>query len=291
LQSANLCTKIIRIAKRDIMQKSCPKISLRFAFAIVSIPIILACSLANTPTLQTSSTLPAATETQSGIPYFASPIRLIIPSGLAISASTDTIDVVTDQTGTSLDVAPAHLQIALHSYPLESSFHVPQIFVYPAPDYAAANQKAAESIKRLQGILASPNAQYTNDVLPYIPFMNAGQVFAAQEKILQFNGGSGLRIVTQYSSDVSPINNGGLFYHFEGLTNDGKYYIVAILPTNLSFLPVDNDPNSAVPSDGIAFPKTNAAGSDFENYFKQVTDQINATAPDQFNPSLIRWMH
>ena len=286
LQSPNLCTKIIRIAKRDMMQKSCPKISLRFVFAIVSIPIILACSLANTSTLQTPPTLSAATETPSGIPFFASPIRLIIPSGLAISASTDMIDVVTDQTGTSWDVAPAHLQITLHSYLLESSFHVPQIFVYPAQDYAVVNQKAAESIKRLKGILASPNAQYTDDVLPYIPFINAGQVFAAQEKILQFNGGSGLRIVTQYASDVSPINNGGLFYHFEGLTNDGKYYIVAILPTNLPFLPVDNNPNSPVPSGGIAFPHNNASGSDFENYFKQVTNRITSTASDQFNPPM-----
>jgi len=269
------------------MQKSCPKISLRFVFAIVSFPIILACSLADMFTLQTPPTLPVtATGAPSGIPFFASPIRLIIPSGLAITASTDTIDVVTDQTGTSLDIAPAHLQITLHSYPLESSFHVPQIFVYPAPDYAAVNQRAAESIKRLQGILASPNAQYSNDVLPYIPFIDAGQVFATQEKVLQFNGGSGIRVITQYASDVSPINNGGLFYHFEGLTSDGKYYIVAILPVNLSFLPTDNNPDSPVPPSGIAFPQNNARGSDFENYFKQVTDQINATAPDQFNPSL-----
>ena len=148
------------------------------------------------------------------------------------------------------------------------------------------NQKAAESIKRLQVILANPNTQYTNDFLPYIPFIDAGQVFAAQEKILPFNGGSGLRIVTQYASDVSPINNGGLFYHFEGLTSDGKYYIVAILPVNLSFLPADNNPDSPVPSGGIAFPQNNASGTDFENYFKQVTSQIDATAPDQFNPSL-----
>ncbi len=246
-----------------------------------------ACSSINAPAAQISSTLPVtATGAQSGIPFIASPIRLVIPNGLAISASTDLIDIVTDQTGISWDVAPAHLQITLHNYSLESSFQVPQIFVYPAPDYAAANQKAAESIKRLQVILASPNTQYTNDVLPTIPFINAGQVLAAQEKVLPFNGGSGLRIVTQYASDVSPINNGGLFYHFEGLTSDGKYYIVAILPVNLSFLPADNNPASPVPSSGIAFPQNNASGSDFENYFKQITNQINSTAPNQFSPTL-----
>jgi len=262
------------------------KLSLRFIFAILSIPIFLACSLGNASTLPTSSTLSTATETQSGIPFFTSPIRLVIPNGLASSASTETIDVVSDQTGMSWDVAPAHWQITLHGYSLVSSSQVPQIFIYPAPDYAAVNQKAAESIKRLQVILASPNAQYTNDVLPYVPFIDAGQVFAAQKKTLLFNGGSGVRVVTQYASDVSPINNGGLFYHFEGLTNDGKYYIIAILPINLSFLPADNNPDSPVPSGGIAFPPNNASGSDFESYFKQVTFQIASTAPDQFNPSL-----
>ncbi len=193
--------------------------------------------------------------------------------------------MATDQSGAPWDIAPAHLQLTLQGYPLNSSFHVPQIFVYPAAEYAAANPAAAESMKRLKVILSNPGAPYANDTLPYVPFFNAGQVFAAQEKVIQFNGGSGIRIVTQYAQDVSPINNGGLFYHFEGLTSDGKYYIVAILPISLPFLPVDNNPNSPVPSGGIPFPQNNAPGSSFENYFKQITDLINAAAPDQFNPS------
>ena len=231
------------------------KVILRLIIIFISIPIILACSLDHVSAPTTSPTLSVAVETQSGIQFIASPIRLIIPNNLAISARADLIDAVTDQTGMSLDVAPAHVQITLQSYSLESSFQVPQIFVYPAPGYAAVNQKAAESIKRLQVILANPNMQYFNDVLPVIPFLNAGQVFSAQEKIIPFNGGSGIRIVTQYSSDVSPINNGGLFYHFEGLTSDDKYYIVAILPVNISFLPADNNPGSPCHPAALLFHK------------------------------------
>jgi hypothetical protein len=204
-----------------------------------------------------------------------------------MGASAETIDVITDQTGASWDVAPAHLELTLQGYPPNASFHVPQIFVYPAQQYATANQSAAESIRRLQAVLSKPDSQYTNDVLPYVPFFNAGQVFAAQEKVIHFSGGSGFRIVTQYAQDVSPINNGGLFYHFEGLTSDGRFYIVAILPTNLPFLPVDNNPASPVPTGGIPFPQNNAPGSSFENYFKQITDLINNSSPDQFTPSLI----
>ena len=249
--------------------------------------LTLSCGVINASDLKTSSTLPVtATETPSGIPFFASPIKLVIPASLASSASTETIDVVTDQTGESWDVAPAHWQITLHGYSLVSSSQVPQIFFYPAPDYAAVNPKAAESIKRLQVILANPNMQYTNDALPYIPFINAGQVFAAQEKVISFNGGSGIRVVTQYASDVSPINNGGLFYHFEGLTSEGKYYIIAILPINIPFLPLDNNPSSPPPSGGIPFPQNNAPGSSFENYFSQITDLINHSSADQFTPSI-----
>jgi len=264
-----------------------PRFLFRTLAVLVSLQGILACSLFTAQGTQTPSTLPASPgPTQNGIPIFASPIRLALPNGLSTSATAETIDVATDQTGAPWDAAPAHLQLTLHGYPPNSSFHVPQIFVYPAQQYAAANQSAAESMKRLQAILSKPDAQYTNDVLPYVPFFNAGQVFAAQEKIINFKGGSGIRIVTQYASDVSPINNGGLFYHFEGLTSDGKFYIVAILPTSLSSLPVDNNPGSSVPTGGILFPQNDASGSGFENYFKQVTDLVNNSPAEGFNPPL-----
>ena len=253
-----------------------PRLLFRSLAILISLQGILACNLFSV----------SGASTQIGIPIFASPIRLILPGDLASGVTAETIDVATDQTGVSWDVAPAHLQLTLQGYPLNSSFLVPQIFVYPAPEYAAANQSAAESMKRLQAILSKPDAQYTNDVLPYVPFFNAGQVFAAQEKIINFKGGSGIRIVTQYASDVSPINNGGLFYHFEGLTSDGKFYIVTILPTSLPTLPVDNNPRSPVPSGGIPFPQNDAAGASFENYFKQVTDLVNSSSANEFNPPL-----
>jgi hypothetical protein len=249
--------------------------------------LTLACSLFNAPAARTSSTLSAAaTPTEGGISFFASPIKMVIPAGLAISASAEPIDVVADQSGAPWEVAPAHLQVTLQGYPSNNSFHVPQFFVYPAHDYVVANAGAAESIKRLQAVLSNPGAQYTNDQLPRAPFFNAAQVIATQEKVIPFNGGSGVRVVTQYAQDVSPINNGGLFYHFEGLTSDGRYYIVAILPLHLPFLPADNNLASSVPPGGIAFPANNASGPDFENYFKQITDQINAAPSDQFDPSL-----
>ena len=263
------------------------RVLLRLMPGMGLLAVVLACSMVSASGSQsTSAPRNVPTIAQNGISIFASPIRMVIPDELGAGATAETIDVVTDQTGAPWDVAPAHLQLTLQGYSVQNTFHVPQFFVYPAQEYAAANQRAAGSIQRLQAILESPNSQFANDMLPYVPFFNAGQVFAAQEKVMHFNNGSGLRVITQYGQDVSPISNSGLLYHFEGLTTDGKYYLVAILPTNLPFLPADNNPASSVSSGGVPFPPNDASGSSFDNYYKQVGELIDGASEAQFNPPL-----
>lgn len=257
----------------------------RTGLVAASLLVILGCNLGRAPAatpIASSAASPAA----PGIPIAATPIRFSIPDALAAGATAETIDVVTDQTGAPWDIAPAHLQLTLQGYALGSSFHVPQLFVYPAQQYAAMNPAAAESLKRLQAVLAAQGSTFSPETLPRVPFFNAGQVFAAQTKVMHFAGGSGVRFVTQYAQDVSPINNAGLFYHFQGLSDDGKYYIIAVLPVNLPFLAADSNPASAVPSGGLPFPSASASGSDYESYYRQAAARIDAAPPAQFTPPL-----
>src|SRR5512142_1464788 len=173
--------------------------------------VILGCNLGRAPAptpIASSAASPAA----PGIPIAATPIRFSIPDALAAGATAETIDVVTDQTGAAWDIAPAHLQLTLQGYAIGSSFHVPQLFVYPAQQYASMNPAAAESLKRLQAVPANSGGSYDQASLPRVPFFNAGQAIAAQQKVIHFSGGSGVRFITQYAQDVSPINNSGLFY-------------------------------------------------------------------------------
>lgn len=256
--------------------------SARVLVATAALLTALACNLAGTPAGQA----PAAATSPGGIPVFATPIRLTIPDGLASGVTAETIDVVTDQTGAPWDVAPPHLQLTFQGYALQGSFHVPQLFVYPAQQYASMNPAAAESLKRLQAVLAQPGTGHDQDGLPRVPFFNAGQVIAAQQKVIHFSGGSGLRFITQYAQDVSPVNNSGLFYLFEGLSEDGKYYLIGVLPVNLPFLPADSQPDAAVPAGGVPFPSGAAAGSSYQEYFAQITGRIEAARGDQFTPAL-----
>jgi hypothetical protein len=117
-------------------------------------------------------------------------------------------------------------------------------------------------------------------------------MFSAQAKVIGFNGGTGAREITQYGQAVGPASNGGTFYHFQGLTSDGKYYVIAILPIGASFLLPANqlsgdDPNAALPADGVPFPGyTSMNPADYEEYFQAVVDKLNAATPDAFTPSL-----
>jgi len=70
-----------------------------------------------------------------------------------------------------------------------------------------------------------------------------------------------------------------LFYYFHGITNDGNYYVQVVLPIQAPFLAPDNNPNSPLPQNGIPFHGD-------QSYFSAVEQQLNATPPNQFSPSL-----
>jgi hypothetical protein len=265
---------------------------------------ILACSslpVASPPTLNVATVVAATLQSigvptavsaptqapSSGIPFASAGISLVIPEGLASGATSETVPEVTDQGGAPWEVAPAFTRLTLQAYPLQGKFFQPQIMVYPAPQYAAVGTGAAISIQRLQAILSSSSPSLGNDVLPRLPYANADQIIGAQPVVIPFNGGSGVRVLAEYAQAFSTINNQELFYHFQGLTSDGKYYIVTTLPVNAAFLAAESDPSSAVPSDGIPFPGLDASQpSAIMSYYQAVSDLLNTTAPEAFQPSL-----
>lgn len=182
------------------------------------------------------------------------------------------------------EITPGHIVLTLDDYTLKNTFHAPRIYVFPAQEYAALFEGAQESLNRLQNILAAPNAPVTPETLPFIPFFNAGAQFSAQIQRIAFQNGAGVRFLTQYGQDVGPINNQAMFYQFQGLTDDGKFYLIAILPANHPTLPPDY--TSMTPPGGIPFPDYNDPNADFMGYYEQITKLIDASAANAFIPSI-----
>lgn len=278
--------------------------------AALALVVILACApfglapQANQPGLETivAATMQALLPTQaqqaplsaetpaapspvfSGTPLQFANLSLTIPPGLAVGGSGAQIPPAGGEDVEPWGVTPGHTELTLSGYALPDRFHEPKIYVYPAQGFAALNHGAADNILRLQTILADPNAPLSEDKIPFVPFFNAGAVFTAQAKVIPFQNGLGVRMLTQYAQSVVQVNNHEMFYHFQGLTNDGQTYVIVILPASAPFLAEDRE--APAPAEGISFPGYEDPNADYGAYYQQVIAKLDAASPQTFTPSL-----
>ena len=223
---------------------------------------------------------PAATPVR-GIPVSHEYASFVIPDGLASGASTATMTAVETNSTAPWDVAPTHLRFTLSDYALPDTFHEPRLFVYPADEFAQSNPTAAEQIERLKRILAG--SALMRETLPTVPFFNASPLIAANIYLIPFQNGQGVRSLTQYAQYAAPINNRELFYHFQGLTDDNRYYVIAILPVTAPILAADEKVEAPVPEGGVDIPP-NVGPNDV--YYASVMQRLNALASNDYTPAL-----
>jgi hypothetical protein len=264
--------------------------------ATTVVPLISSPSVPAPTEVLPTSTVPPPTQT---LDPNAKAIRFdhvsfVIPALIAQSAASKVKPAVTANKKQPWLVAPQYIRVTFSSYHAPKGSYVPpQILIYPAQDYAAVNSSAAMSLQKLRTILVNPSMPVTNDSLPWLPNTPGEQSIAAQMKIIPFKNGSGIRSLTQYdifldpvvTAPGDPIVNRLLFYHFEGLSSDGKTYIVVTLPLKSAILADDPNPNALVPAGGIPYPGLGTDIAHFD-YFKAVTDGLNSQDPDSFSPSL-----
>ncbi|PWB71874.1 MAG: hypothetical protein C3F07_13035 [Anaerolineales bacterium] len=226
------------------------------------------------------------TKTFEGLQVMVAPVSFVLPPGLANGVSGEQFPPTEGQDLPYWELTPGHVEIKLEGYALQNRFHEPKVYAYPAGAYAEMFPGAFESIRRLDNILYAPGGPTLNDELPTVPFFNAAQVFAANIQLISFQNGGGVRFVTEYSQYFATINNTDLFYHFEGVTRDGAYYIVAILPVSAPVLAETSDYAATVPAGGIAPPDINDPNANWKGYYDSVQTLLNNTSPESFQPAL-----
>ncbi|HNB40745.1 MAG TPA: hypothetical protein PKJ84_08555 [Anaerolineales bacterium] len=234
---------------------------------------------------QQAANNPAATSQPeaTGISVSFQNVQFVIPEGLASGASSEVIPAADEASGGPWGVAPEYIEFVLMDYSPRDEFRPPVIRIYPAQEYAAVNSWAQSSLAKLQGILASPSMPLTNENLPTIPFNGAAaQQYAAQAKIISFANGSGVRMTSQYAQFPGPILKDGSYYHYEGLTNDGKYMVAIMVPVTLPIQATAENPSA----DGVVYPSDISDTIALDAYFQGVTDLLNAATPDSFQPNL-----
>jgi len=228
--------------------------------------------------------VPTATQQPSGIPVSFQNVSFVIPEGLASGATSELIPAVDESAGGPWGVAPEYISFTLTDYTgRQDEFFKAVVNIYPAAEYTSVNSWAASSTTRLQALLASPATPLTNDNLSTVPFNGAAaQQYAAKAKFIAFNGGNGVSMISQYAQFPGPILKDNSFYHYEGLTSDGKYLVAVLFPLNLPLQSTVENPNA----DGIIHPDDISDTAALTAYYQGITDKLNAASADSFQPSL-----
>lgn len=214
-------------------------------------------------------------------------LSFFLPQGVASGASGNHAMRNDSEDTAWWQKTPGHLQVILGDYyVLQGNIHQPQIYIYPTQAYAEMVPTVFESLHRLYNILGVTEALIEADQLPVVPFFNAKQDFASNIQVISFQNGSGVRFLTHYSQYPALVNNQELFYQFQGVTSNGAYYIIAILPINAPFLSENSEIALNTPMDGINYPDTDSPNPTWNDYFTAVTELSNTTSPGSFTPTI-----
>lgn len=121
---------------------------------------------------------------------------------------------------------PRHLQFSVGA---TDDLAAPQIYVFPVEEYRALSPIAAQQIDSLTRLLVAQPAE-VNGSLPLLPMLGAIASFQTAPTYFDFRNGSGLSYVVRVDHDHSLQTGETLYYTFQGMTANGKYYVAAFFP-------------------------------------------------------------
>ncbi len=195
-------------------------------------------------------------------------VQLILPEGLAQNQASSIMPAETS--GTPRDIQVSYTKIDLLGYTLSNTSSQASIYVFPTEGFS----NAADTIANLKDVMAL-HPQDVNS-MPYLPLVGTVQMLHAQVKYLDFGSGSGVRYLTQYSSGLVPVTSQDLFYTFQGLTADGKYYVSVVMPVA----------NNALPATKEDYDMAGLVGEKYMQYIGTVSSQLEAQPDSTFTPTL-----
>ena len=163
-------------------------------------------------------------------------------------------------------------------YPAHSTICIIPLRDASVADFAKSYPYIHEAATKLRKLLAKRPAKFKfNDELGDLPFNNSAGSVQSKVQYLDFKTGKGVLFLTQYSQDVQAtrLNNEELTCNFQGLTNDGKYYVAARFAITHPSLPKGIDSTKPPPPQDLK-------GS----YLKREERLLNSFPDKSFQPSL-----
>lgn len=205
-------------------------------------------------------------------------VRFSYSPMLAANVSVETVPASPESNDTPYwDQFPEHLKFTFNGYLLANTFHEAHVWVYPVQGLQQKSEGATMVIAELRQVLT--NRPQAPESLPMLPIFNAAQLLRVQVSYLRFGSGQGVRYLSQYAQYAAPINNKELFYTFQGITDDGRYYVAAVMPISHPNLPADAE-TFMQGKDWNQFSEV------YQPYVQEMARELNGFDGESFSPSL-----
>ena len=175
-------------------------------------------------------------------------------------------------------IYPTHTELTIQHYPLTHTQFPPQIWIYPVSRFSELLPNIIPPlVYDLERLITG--STWSRGELPFLPFNPQIQSFVIHETGISFNGGQGVRFITEYTDGPSPISNLNIIYTFQGLTDNEMYWVAVTFPISNPILPADYD----------TLPEGYTQESLILNYSSYVSDvkyALEAQAPGSFSPTI-----
>jgi hypothetical protein len=168
------------------------------------------------------------------------------------------------------EIHPEYAEVTIKNYTFADSLFTPRIAVYPVSRFSELLPDLVPNrLADLQSLISGGNI--TSKDMPLLPPFNSVQMFQSQSAVIPFSNGTGIRFLTQYAQEM--------FYTFQGLTSDGKYWVSVILPISSANLMADgkNPPNGQTMEE---------FANNYKTYITNTASQLNGQSPESFTPAI-----
>jgi hypothetical protein len=154
-------------------------------------------------------------------------------------------------------------------------YKIADLEVYGEPSY----KEVVEQLRSLDtsdlSAYETVGPDYEIPALPFMPVLNATQVFRAHPGAFDLESAKGIEYYTYYSQSPEPIIEGQVMYAYQGITTDGQYYLSFSIYVEMGLLETKI-------ADDINW---DAFTANYVSYLQKTYDTINAADPATFTPA------
>lgn len=182
-------------------------------------------------------------------------------------------------------VLPEHIRFDFSGYQIPADAVTPQVFVVPLT--SNAGDRMGGSVAALKSLLQQrpdPATAYSAYMpaqggrsLPLFPQTNAVCAMLSGARYLDFQQGAGVRYLCLFAQGPAPVVPSTLTYVYQGVTDDGQYYVAARFPVTLDGASM------------AAFPKAPAADASLDTvaqWNRNLAENLRNLPAEAYNPGL-----